>query len=146
MMKKLTCVLFVVALGACGGGGDDGDGNQPADANQTPKDAAIDAPTVDAPPATVMTVNCAGATIAQTVTTSGFAFSPSAITINVNDIVQFMPESAHNVVPSTNGTPTDPGLRSGAVGAIACLKFTVAGEFNYRCQPHSSMTGKVTVQ
>jgi plastocyanin len=65
--------------------------------------------------------------------------------INVNDVVKFTPAAIHNVVPDST-LPTDPGLRSGALGAVACLRFTATGVFNYMCQPHPSMKGRVTVQ
>ncbi len=120
---------MVAALAACGGD----DSNQQVDA----------APTADAANAVRM-VDCTGATIAQTVTTTNFAFTPASITINTNDVVRFMPESIHNVIPHPTMS-TDPGLRSGAVGEVRCLQFTTAGQFNYRCQPHANMNGSVTV-
>lgn len=142
MMKKLALLVFVVA---CGGGGDDGDNSNP-DASQTPKDAAVDAQPVDAAAATVMTVPCAGATIAQMVMTAEGPrrFTPNDITISVNAIVQFTTSGSHNVIPRA-GMPSDPGLMVG-FGETKCLRFTAAGSFNYRCAPHADMTGVVKVQ
>ncbi|MDQ3368332.1 MAG: plastocyanin/azurin family copper-binding protein [Myxococcota bacterium] len=114
--------------------------NKPSvDAAPGVQDAVADAPAA----ATVVTVDCAGVTPAATVMTSNFAFTPGVVTITVNAVVRFAPESVHNVVPGA--APTDPGLRSGALGEARCLRFTTAGTFNYRCQPHPNMTGTITV-
>jgi len=71
-------------------------------------DAPPDGPAIDAPP-------------------------PTALTIAVNDVVEFMMASNHNVVP--DATMSDTGLHVN-FGETKCLKFTVAGEFHFHCQPH----------
>ncbi len=90
-----------------------------------------------------MTVTCDGTEAAEVETTGGFRFSPNAVTITVGQVVKFTSGSTHNVIPGA--APTDSGLSLPAFGATGCLKFTAAGMFKYRCQPHSSMTGTVTV-
>ena len=97
--------------------------------------AAIDAPMIDAPPPTALTVDCATVTPVATITTTSgvFAYSPPSATINVNDVVEFMMASSHNVVP--DATMSDTGLHVG-FGETKCLQFTVAGEFHFHCQPH----------
>jgi plastocyanin len=115
-------------LAACGGGGDD-------------PPAADSAPAGDAPAATVMSVAC-GNESATVETTGGFRFSPNAVTITAGQSVKFENASNHSVVPGAS--PTDSGLRAG-FGTATCLMFTQAGTFNYKCNPHSSMTGTITV-
>lgn len=147
-MRAFASILFMLVAG-CGE-----DGKPAVDAAVTTDgpllvDAAVDGPTIDAPPdpmATVMTVTCPANPndIAETVTTSNFQFTPKTITIAVNDIVKFSPENIHNVIPGA--MPTDPGLLTGAAGEERCLQFTMPGMFNYRCMPHPGMTGSVTVQ
>jgi len=125
-MSRMLVLCF--ALSACGGGGGDDD----------------DTPTPDgpAPSATVMSVTCDGTEAAEVETTGGFRFSPMAVTITVDQVVKFTNSSSHSVVPGA--APTDSGLRAG-FGTSTCLKFTTAGTFNYKCNPHSSMTGTITV-
>ncbi|MBA3391335.1 MAG: hypothetical protein H0T89_01770 [Deltaproteobacteria bacterium] len=142
-----AAVMLLLALG-CGS-----DDTKPIDASTTDgtrRDAAVDAPPpIDAPPdaaTAVQRVDCATATIARTVTTtdSPQAFVPNTVTINVNQVIRFQPGSSHNVIPHPT-LPSDPGFRNGGFGEVACLRFTTAGQFNWRCQPHASMTGVVTV-
>lgn len=120
-------LVLCLALAACGGGGDDPPADSPAAG--------------DAPPATVMSVTCDG-TEPEVETTGGFRFSPMAVTITAGQAVKFTNATNHSVVPGAS--PTDSGLRA-TFGTSTCLKFTVAGTFNYKCSPHSSMTGTITV-
>ena len=122
-------LVLCLALVGCGGGGDD----------PPPGDSG---PIGDAPAATVMSVTCDGSEVETVETTGGFRFSPNDITISVGQVVKFTNASNHSTVPGA--TPTDSGLRAG-FGTSTCLQFTAAGVFNYKCNPHSSMTGKVTV-
>lgn len=122
-------LVLCLALVACGGGGDDPPGDS--------------APAGDAPPATVMSVTCDGTETIEVETTGGFRFSPMNASVPVGGVVKFTNSSQHSVVPGAN--PTDSGLRAG-FGTSTCLKFTVAGEFNYKCNPHTTtMLGKVMV-
>jgi len=144
-MKRSLALVLVLA--ACGGD-DGGGGGGKNDAAVTPGDGkAIDAAKpvdagVDAQ-AFVVTVACDGSEVG-TITTSGFAYSPSSLTINQNDVVKFVMISGmnHNVVP--NSTGSDPGLQVD-FGETACLQFTATGTFGFRCGPHNFM-GSITVQ
>ena len=131
--------LWLLGLIACGGGGDGGKDGATVDG--PPRDAAPDAPT-DAPTA-VRRVDCPTMPDA-TITTNNFAFMPLTVSINVNEIVMLMPEDIHSVIPHPS-KPSDPGLRNGATGEVRCVQFTEVGTFNYRCGPHASMEGVVTV-
>lgn len=125
---------LIISLTACGGGG--GDDPLPTDSASNPSDGP-------APVATVETVTCDGTESASIESTGGFRFSPNNVTITVGQVVKFTSGPNHNVIPGK--APTDPGLKISGFGATGCLKFTAAGQFNFRCQPHSSMTGTVTV-
>jgi plastocyanin len=122
-------LVLCLALVGCGGGGDDPPGDS--------------APAGDAPPATVMSVTCDGTEVEEIETTGGFRFSPNDITIAVGDVVKVTNNGQHSMVPGAS--PTDSGLRA-TFSTSTCLKFTAVGTFNYKCNPHSSMTGKVTVE
>ncbi len=121
-MKTLSTILFALtctALAACGG--DDGGGGDEAP---------------DAGPASISSVSCAGATLAATVTTSGFAYSPQSSTISVGGIVRFDPTATHDV----NGEGFDVPL-----GGDGCFQFNAAGTFAFLCTPHG-FTGSIIVQ
>lgn len=129
-MTKTTILAAVAAalvLGACGDDGGGGGGD--------------DAPDVDAPPvaAAVEEVDCAGATIAETITTQGFAYSPMTVTISVGEIVQFTPQSGHDVASD------EQGLFNVPLAGEGCFRFDEAGSYGFFCTPHG-FTGTVTVQ
>lgn len=84
---------------------------------------------VDAGDSPVARVDCASATIAATITTSGFAYSPSEVTIGVGDVVELHPSSSHNAVSSD-------GFFSVGFGEDACLRFDQAGAYDFLCTPH----------
>lgn len=136
--------LFVLALFAACGGGDDSSDSTKIDAAKTADAAKVTDGSVthDAPAtATVQTVDCATATVTATVMTSGNAYSPAATTIAVNQVVKFVMPSNHNVAPDSTGS-TDSGLNVD-FGATGCLKFTAAGTFKFKCTLHG-FSGTVT--
>lgn len=107
----------------------------------------------DAPaPAAVTVVDCSSVTSAATVTaTSLNTFSPSNVTISVNDMVRWISDSTtYHTVTSGTAPPTDGKFDEPLTskGSSVCLKFNEAGTYNYYCTPHYSMgmIGVVTVQ
>jgi plastocyanin len=159
-MFARTLLLLLLPLAACSGDAAKptvldapGIDPRPIDAASTGDAArAIDAAPIDAPPidarpidappspVTVVAVTCPASGV-PVVATSGFSFSPASTTIAVDGIVKFTMPSSHNVVPATG--PTDDGLRVD-FNETKCLKFTKAGTFNFKCQPHG-FTGSITV-
>lgn len=98
-------------------------------------------PGIDAPAGTVQATAC-GAEVATIESTGGFRFAPNTASINVNDVIKFVNGTSHSIVPS--GSNPDNGFRVG-FGATTCLRFTQTGTFAFRCNPHTSMTGTITV-
>jgi plastocyanin len=118
----LACSLGTCALGACASDdapGDDDSGDDDA-------------------PSSVVEVDCASVTPVESITTSGFAYSPSVVTIAVGEVVEFHPTSSHDAVAF------DGSFRVG-FGDRACLRFDAPGEFEFECSPHH-FTGAVTVE
>ncbi len=75
---------------------------------------------------------------------SGFAFSPSSITISPGDTVVWTnKDSAPHTVTSTSGAELVSGTI--AAGSTFSHTFNNAGTFGYKCEFHPSMTGSVTV-
>src|ERR1700716_2758729 len=91
-----------------------------------------------------------GATVTVTVGDGGFIFTPSSVTIQPGDTVQWTwSSSGHS---STSGNPGSPnGLWDSGIlnqGATFSHTFNTVGSFPYYCTPHGSccgMTGTVTV-
>ena len=126
-MRSIGLSLVFLGLVACGGGGDD---------DNTGDD---DAPAPDAAEASsVVEVDCASATIAETITTSGFNYSPMSVTISANEVVEFTPAGSHDVA-------SNDGLFSVGFGGHKCFRFEEAGTFVFHCTPHL-FTGSVIVQ
>src|SRR5262252_6166978 len=92
------------------------------------------------------TVNLQATTFQVLVGPSGsLSFSPSSVTIQVGDTVQWnWGSSAHS---ATSGTPGNPdGLwDSGVLNKNATFSFTfnTAGTFSYYCTPHGSCCGMI---
>lgn len=126
----ITCVAKIALVLGLGGCGDDGGGG-----------GGDDTPDVDAEPTTaaVLEVDCAGATIAETITTQGNSYSPNAVTIASGEIVRFTPQSGHNV------ESTEDGLFEVAFAGEGCFRFDEPGSYGFFCTPHG-FTGTVTVQ
>lgn len=76
---------------------------------------------------------------ARTVTTSGFAYTPTNLSIPVGQSVTFIVNSLHDVTWQ-NG---DPGR--GATGETYTRGFSNAGTYSFYCSIHPSMTGTITV-
>ena len=113
----LLSLLFLLA--SCGGGGSSG-----------------------APPSPVQGVACG--TASATVAALATSFSPTGVTISVNQIVQWNNNSGFNhTVTRTTGGTFDVALNN---GTSVCLKFTAVGVYDYYCTIHGpTMDGSVTV-
>ena len=117
----LLLSLFLIA--SCGGGGGSG----------------------GAPPSPVQGVACG--TASATVEALATSFSPTGVTISVNQIVQWTNNSG---VPHTVTRTTQPAGASFDVAlnnnTSVCLKFTEVGGYDYYCKIHGpTMDGLVTV-
>jgi plastocyanin len=125
-MRSIGLSLVLMSLVACGGGGDDdGTGDD-------------DGAAPDATASSVVEVDCASATIAETITTSGFAYSPESVTISASEVVEFTPAGSHDVA-------SNDGLFSVGFGGHKCFRFEEAGTFDFHCTPHL-FVGTVIVQ
>lgn len=91
----------------------------------------------------------AGAQVTHVVMVSGTSFTPSTLSVEVGDTVEWQNTSGcHNVAETTPSGPAGFGS-----GAVACapwnydFTFDAGGEYTYRCDDHFSfgMTGSVTV-
>ena len=95
-----------------------------------------------AAPITTTTVRPTTTTTAaptRTITQSGFAFTPTSLSISIGQSVTFIVNSSHDVT-WRNG---DPGRD--ATGAPYSRTFSSAGTYSFLCSIHPSMTGTITV-
>ncbi len=90
-----------------------------------------------------------------TITNSGFTFSPSTVTINLGDDVNFTLESMHNAVEvsqstwNINGnTALTGGFQTSFGGGLVSSSKLGTGTHYYVCSPHASggMKGIIIVQ
>lgn len=86
------------------------------------------------------------ATVVTNVNIGDFFFSPTAVTVNVNDSVMWtwVGTISHSTTDNTVAPLWDSGLRGN--GAHYTNTFTAAGTFPYFCSLHTFMTASVTVQ
>lgn len=75
----------------------------------------------------------------RTITQSGFAFTPTSLSISIGQSVTFVVNASHDVT-WRNG---DPGRD--ATGAPYSRTFSSAGTYSFLCSIHPSMTGTITV-
>jgi len=121
-------LLSLILLTACGGGGGYGSSSPPPTSS------------------TVLSTACTVTPSAIVSALSTTSFVSSAVTISVNQVVQWNNISgfAHTVTSTTvpaNGTFNAALANNTSI----CLKFTAPGTFNYQCTFHPSMIGSVTV-
>ena len=87
----------------------------------------------------------------HTVSTAGMSFSPSSLTVNANDTVTFICTSGTHNVNGTQATfPNNPESFGNSLGSGWTYQhvFTIAGTYNYQCDPHAAggMVGSIVVQ
>jgi plastocyanin len=128
-MTRLA-LAAALALAACGG-------NEPQDNPMI--DAAVQ---VDAASKVVALATCP-TSVAATMTTGASAFSPTASTVNVGDVVKLTTTVGHNVVPNTL-VNTDSALNVGQ-NVTKCFQFNAAGTYGIACGFHG-FAGTITVQ
>ena len=81
--------------------------------------------------------------IAQTISTSGFTFSPDTLFVNIGDTINFNLSSNHNAVEvsentwNTNGSTPNSGFNISAGGGSFIVDSIKT--YYYVCQPHASM-------
>jgi plastocyanin len=85
------------------------------------------------------TTTVAPAASAATVTTNGFAYTPTSVRISVGQSVAFDVSSAHDVRWQDGNTGR------GATGAAYSRTFSNAGTYSFYCSIHTEMTGTITV-
>lgn len=127
-MNTFRAFGVLVVLAACGGS-DSPHADEPAPAPPAGETDDLSAVAVD----------CASATIAQTVTTPGFFFQPAQTTIKVGDVVKLAPSPDHDVVSDSSA---DFSLSLGEEG---CFRFDVAGTYPFHCRPHG-FKGTIVVE
>jgi plastocyanin len=93
----------------------------------------------------ILTVSTGSIYAATTsVTVGDDFFSPPAVTINVNDSIQWTWIGLANHSVTSDSSLWDTGLQGN--GFIFTRAFTSAGSFPYHCSVHALMTGSVTVK
>jgi plastocyanin len=132
MLRRIIFAASLIGVGACGG-------------NDAKTPDAAPQPGVDAAPATVQMVACAGITPAATITANDptSSFTPPATTITQGQIAAFTVAGDHPVGPDAAAGLTDSGLKAPG-GATTCLKFTATGTFHFKCTIHQ-FKGTITV-
>jgi plastocyanin len=97
---------------------------------------ALSAPLLNAPPAPAAT---------RAITISGYAFAPSAMTINVGGTVTWTNEdqAPHNV--TTTSAPVAIRGTTMSKGQSWSYTFTTPGRYSYICSIHPDMTATLTV-
>lgn len=86
----------------------------------------------------------------HTVSTAGMSFSPSSLTINLNDTVTFVCTSGtHNVNGTQTTFPNNPESFGNSLGSGWTFQhvFTISGTYDYQCDPHAGggMVGSIIV-
>lgn len=111
--------------------------------NPTRRDALRLGASLLALPIVAASANAASHSTSHTVVIKGMKFTPADLVINAGDTVMWINEdSTRHSATDLNGA-FDTGLLS--KGASASLTFGGAGTFNYRCTPHGSMRGTITI-
>lgn len=84
--------------------------------------------------------------ITNKITAKNFAFNPKEITVNRGDTVTWTNEDAgqHQIASKPDGALFKSDLLN--QGQSYSFTFNTAGEFDYLCLIHPSMTGKVIVK
>ncbi len=104
--------------------------------------------------AALLILACAGNVSAKTVqvTASGFSFSPSAVTINTGDSIQWvLGGGSHTTTSGTGSSDPQVGVLWDAplnsLHTSFTRRFTSVGTFPYFCRPHEffGMKGTITV-
>lgn len=86
-----------------------------------------------------------GAAAAKVSATDQLQFSPTSLSVNTGDIVQWTNtgSTTHTVTFDSASSLSDPSLAGGSTWQV---KFTSPGSYAYHCTIHAGMTGTITVK
>ena len=148
MSRRLAPAVGLIAIFvmACGGGSPSSApaaSNPPAVSSVAPSAAAPSTAASASAAAGGGACTAANGTATVNVTVQNFAFSPSAITAKVGDVIGFTNKDSvgHTATVDDGSCSTD----TIANGASATLTFTAAGTYPFHCKIHPSMKGTITV-
>ncbi|MCO4841519.1 MAG: cupredoxin family copper-binding protein [Yoonia sp.] len=111
--------------------------------NPTRRDALRLGAALVALPLTAAMASAASHATAHTVVIKGMKFTPENLNINAGDTVTWVNEdNVRHSATDLNGA-FDTGLLQ--KGQSATMTFGGAGRFEYRCTPHASMRGTITI-
>lgn len=132
MKQRIALLALVVGLAAVACGDDDATTTTAA----TPT-------TAGSTPTTAGTTTTAGVPTSVNVSVSNFAFAPSSPTVALGGTVTFTVVTGGHTVTSATGAWSP----SGAISEGGSFEVTLdaAGEYDFFCEFHPSMTGTLTV-
>ncbi len=87
-----------------------------------------------------------GGDTGETVTLSGNAFSPSALTIAAGTTVTFTDTANHTVTEGTDGLAAEDPIVDETGGADIEVTFDEPGTYNITCKVHPAMNMTITVE
>ena len=82
----------------------------------------------------------------ETVSLSGNAFSPSALTIAAGTTVTFTDTATHTVTEGTDGVAAEDPIVDESGGADIEVTFDEPGTYNITCKVHPEMNMTITVE
>jgi plastocyanin len=89
--------------------------------------------------------NNGGNTNPNTVTIAGTSFSPSTLTVAAGTTVTWNAQNTgHTITPQGHTQWSRVDVSS--TGTVLEVTFATPGTYNYFCEPHSGMTGRIVVQ
>jgi plastocyanin len=102
-------------------------------------------PSANAGVQTQVPPNNAGSSGTDNIAISGFAFSPTSLTIHAGDTVVWTNQdyASHTIVSDDGTSFTSPSV---AQGQTYSHTFTTPGNFSYHCSIHPGMRGIIIVQ
>jgi plastocyanin len=140
IFPALVAAMFIVA--ACGGG----TATSTAPQSAAPPSAAPQSAAPESAAPSAAAAACAPSTAAGAVTgkIANFAFDPANLTAKAGDVISW---TNNDTVQHTATLKSDPSCTTGKLdaGASGGISLSQAGTYDFFCEIHPQMTGKIEV-